>query len=264
MERPEITSVFFDQIHKNGNSLLITNFEGPLAHTDPENEGSIIPTPIKERLEKLIFLGCKIILISDQPAKETESMLGIAYPVEIWGSSGMERLSPGGSISCSEMDLNHIEGLHLAKQKATKLIEHGRIRTKQASIAVSWEDLSDSEVYRLDQELSSEWEYLDIRFNLKKVCFNNGIGLVARGFDKGTLVKRIIDCNSFCSSCYLGNDLSDEDAFKALWGRGLPVFMNPEYRETAAQIWLSHPGELNDFLDGWTWALQSRSSDCRD
>jgi trehalose-6-phosphatase len=53
---------------------------------------------------------------------------------------------------------------------------------------------------------------------------------------------------------FLGDDLSDEAAFRAvrrIGKRGLSVLVRREFRETAAEIWLRPPGELLIFLERW-------------
>ena len=48
---------------------------------------------------------------------------------------------------------------------------------------------------------------------------------------------------------YLGDDETDEDAFRALAGRGLGVCVDPEPRPTAAAFRLDGPAEVRPFLE---------------
>jgi trehalose-6-phosphatase len=50
---------------------------------------------------------------------------------------------------------------------------------------------------------------------------------------------------------YLGDDFTDEDAFVAVKPRGLAVLVRPEFRETAADVWIRPPRELIAFLKRW-------------
>jgi hypothetical protein len=51
---------------------------------------------------------------------------------------------------------------------------------------------------------------------------------------------------------FLGDDLTDEDAFRALSGRGLSVLVRARPRSTAADVRLAPPAELLAFLDAWS------------
>jgi trehalose 6-phosphate synthase/trehalose 6-phosphate phosphatase len=58
---------------------------------------------------------------------------------------------------------------------------------------------------------------------------------------------------------YLGDDLTDESAFRAvnaLGGAHLSVLMRRENRVTDADIWLRPPAELRLFLTRWLRALE--------
>jgi trehalose-6-phosphatase len=50
---------------------------------------------------------------------------------------------------------------------------------------------------------------------------------------------------------YLGDDLTDEDAFLALGNAGLTVLVRPELRPTAAELWIKPPQELTLFFETW-------------
>jgi trehalose-phosphatase len=82
--------------------------------------------------------------------------------------------------------------------------------------------------------------------------FDGGLELRVREPNKGTVVRAIrkelpIDC----PVSYLGDDLTDEDAFRALKGEGLSLLVRPEYRSTTADAWLRPPEELATFLNDW-------------
>ena len=53
---------------------------------------------------------------------------------------------------------------------------------------------------------------------------------------------------------YLGDDQTDENAFRAIKGRGLAVLVRIEPRPTMADVWLRPPEELGNFLRGWLTA----------
>ena len=52
-------------------------------------------------------------------------------------------------------------------------------------------------------------------------------------------------------AAYLGDDLTDEDAFGAIKGKGMGVLVRTELRATAADLWIRPPDELLRFLELW-------------
>lgn len=55
-------------------------------------------------------------------------------------------------------------------------------------------------------------------------------------------------------AAYLGDDLTDEDAFRAIRGRGTGILVREEFRPTAAGFLLKPPEDVLDFLARWNEA----------
>jgi trehalose-phosphatase len=82
--------------------------------------------------------------------------------------------------------------------------------------------------------------------------FEGGIELRASGHTKANAVHAVLaETNEDCAVAYLGDDVTDEDAFRAVKPRGLAVLVRPELRKTAADVWLKPPHELASFLQMW-------------
>ncbi len=54
---------------------------------------------------------------------------------------------------------------------------------------------------------------------------------------------------------YIGDDVTDEDAFRAIAGSGIGILVNETDRETAAQYRLDDPEEVRVFLERLAEAL---------
>lgn len=57
--------------------------------------------------------------------------------------------------------------------------------------------------------------------------------------------------------CYMGDDLTDEDAFLALEVRGFGVLVAEEARPSAAKIWI-RPASVETFLALWRDGLKGK------
>jgi trehalose-phosphatase len=123
---------------------------------------------------------------------------------------------------------------------------------KPGGIAVHWRGLPPAEIERVQSRLREGWVALAERPGIKLFQFEAGLELRVAHPDKGDAVATILqNLNSAASIAFLGDDLTDEDAFRVLGGRGLSVLVRPEYRETRADLWLKPPQELTDFLELW-------------
>ena len=124
--------------------------------------------------------------------------------------------------------------------------------TKPGGIAIHWRGLPDAEIERVQSCVQEGWATLAERPGIKLFNFEAGLELRVAHPDKGDAVTAILEnLGSQVPIAFLGDDFTDEDAFRVLAGRGLSVLVRPEYRETRANIWLKPPQELNGFLELW-------------
>jgi len=83
-------------------------------------------------------------------------------------------------------------------------------------------------------------------------------------FDKGTAVKEIL--KTFPSQrllpIYLGDDQTDEDAFRVLKGQGISVFVGTGNLSSEADFFLKNPDEVQEFLFRCQEARRAGSSHC--
>ncbi|HYX19436.1 MAG TPA: trehalose-phosphatase, partial [Thermoanaerobaculia bacterium] len=88
--------------------------------------------------------------------------------------------------------------------------------------------------------------------------FDGGLELRPRGFHKGLVVQRAFaEFGTDAAVAYLGDDATDEDAFAALRGRGLPVLVRGAPRRTRADARLRPPDEVLEFLEAWAGACRA-------
>ena len=100
--------------------------------------------------------------------------------------------------------------------------------------------------------ISAAWQDIADDHGLAFKSFDGGLELMAPGRDKGHAVREIIDASAPDSiAAYLGDDLTDEDAFKALRPKDLGILVNKKLRPTSARVWIQPPDELFDFLYSW-------------
>jgi trehalose-phosphatase len=196
-----------------------------------------------------------VVLISGRAACEIPPLLGLNPHPEIWGTYGIERLRADGQYSVAQI----AEDVQRALVKADLWLrqEGGLdrfIELKPGAIAVHWRGLNPTQV---EQVKAAAYRALS-RFasaDLLLAEFDGGLELRPRTRSKGDVVRAVLsEHDAEAAVAYLGDDATDEDAFRALNGRGLTVLVRPKYRFTAAQKWIRPPEELIHFLTEWVRA----------
>ena len=82
--------------------------------------------------------------------------------------------------------------------------------------------------------------------------FDGGLELRSTDRTKGTAVDQILALEpAALPVAYLGDDLTDEDAFAAVGSRDYSILVRNEVRPSCARFWLRPPEELLAFLDDW-------------
>jgi trehalose-phosphatase len=101
-------------------------------------------------------------------------------------------------------------------------------------------------------EARKMWSEIVLGKGLELHEFDGGIELRIKGISKARAVESIMDeCPGTTILAYLGDDLTDEDAFEAIKGRGLSVLVRKEWRDTAADLWLKSYEQMLGFLRQW-------------
>jgi len=245
-------TLFFDQIRSAPYRVLLLDYDGTLAPFHIERDRAVPYREVPELLGRIIASGTRVVLISGRPARELRQLCGIHPQPEIWGSHGTERLLPDGTYHLQELAPEQRNGLREAERFLRQEGLEDRIEVKPTAVALHWRGLTKTEVEQLKSRVQPVWRDLTGRNSLELMEFDGGLEVRAQGEDKGKAVVAILrECNPNAAIAYLGDDRTDEDAFRALQGRGLTVLVRERDRPTSAEIHLRPPGELIEFLREW-------------
>lgn len=259
-EDQKIYSEFLDRVKSAPERILMLDYDGTLAPFRT-NRNQAFPYPeIPPILGKIIQAGTRLILISGRPARELVLLSGIQPHPEIWGSHGLEHLRPDGHYEAGKLSETQETGLSLAAEALSgdRLELHTEL--KPGGVAVHWRGMNYEEIEQLKSAVMQAWTPLLQLYPLHILAFDGGMEIRATGCDKGSAVQEIMkDAHSGVVSAYLGDDRTDEDAFRALKGKGFSVLVCTEYRETAADLWLKPPEELLEFLKDWLLACGGKA-----
>lgn len=200
----------------------------------------------------------RVVLVSGRPVAELRRAAAFVPHAEAWGLHGWQQSrSDGARIDFDPGRTVHERLADAARRAATLAPLGARIERKDVSVAVHWRGLDPLAVQTIESRLRASWRSVEDAA-VEILEFDGGVELRARGRHKGTVVREVLArCAPRAVAAYLGDDLTDEDAFAAIReeagrrARRLAVLVRPELRQTRADVWLTPPGELLAFLRRW-------------
>lgn len=243
-------------------SLLMLDYDGTLAPFR-KNPQQAFPYPgITEVLQQIVrFSKTRLVIISGRDAKDIIPLLGIEPHPEIWGLHGLQRLKTDGSAELSLLDEATVEALATADNWLLYQRLQHTAEYKTGSIAVHWRDLGKCEVEAIRGHVLLGWMAIAKQTGLALLEFDGGVEIRAPKANKGAAVRTIMsEMDPGTPTAYLGDDTTDEHAFQAANSRGLSVLVRSRPRTTSAQLWLTPPDEVVDFLTRWLKACQERDA----
>ena len=244
---------FLQEVTRASRAVLLLDYDGTLAPFDANRDQAYPYLGVELLLQGIISDGrTRVVVISGRDAADLLPLLNIHPRPEVWGVHGLQRLRADGSTEMPHLDERTLNGL----SDADRWLGYQQLRHtaefKPGSIAVHWRGLTESAARDLSARVWLGWRPIAEHSGLNLLEFDGGVEIRAPQADKGEAVRSFlneIDRNT--PVAYLGDDSTDESAFRAIDGRGLSLLVRTRWRPTAAQGWLKPPDELLEFLGQW-------------
>lgn len=245
---------FYEMLKRAQHPLLFLDYDGTLA---PFNQIRSLAKPYPGMMEEIYRLmmetRTEVVIISGRAIKDLLPFIALNPIPELIGSHGGERLKADQKYTLFKLTEEQKDHLAKGKEIALKYVPMERCENKPLSMAIHWRNLKEEEKERIKNALKKEWEPL-VSNGLEIHCFNQGMELRPLNINKGHMVDQLIlekkpDCIAYC-----GDDMTDEDAFEKLGDRGLKVLVSEDERKTFADIQITAPTELLQFLQKWRLA----------
>ncbi|HXY15601.1 MAG TPA: trehalose-phosphatase [Terriglobales bacterium] len=250
-------TAFFGQLRSASTRVLLLDYDGTLAPFQVERDRAVPYPEVPKLLGRINGNGTRVVLVSGRPARELLALCGMDPRPEIWGSHGMERLLRDGSYCSAPLSGEQETGLRKAAESVREQGLEERLEIKTSGVALHWRGLANAEAEEIRRRFRHLWRDLAHQCTLELLNFDGGLEIRVRGADKGTAVTAILrESNPDAAIAYLGDDRTDEDAFRVLQGKGLTVLVREQFRPTLADIQLRPPDELIEFLRQWITATE--------
>ena len=251
-EHIDVRSPFFVQLRRAQTRVLMLDYDGTLAPFTPDRTRAYPYREIPATVSKIMRCNTRVVLISGRPATELLFLSSIHPHPEIWGSHGAERLYSDGSYEVESPEPRQRTGLQKADDALQSAGLAARMENKPGAIAVHWRGLAQDERTRIEQKLRHLAGPIIEQYELQLLPFDGGLEIRGIARNKGDAVNAILaEAGKGVAAAYLGDDQTDENAFRAIKGHGLAVLVRTEPRPTMADVWLHPPDELIHFLREW-------------
>ena len=237
---------------------VFLDYDGTLTPIVDRPEDAVISHRMRRTVRELAG-RCPVCVVSGRDRRVVQELIGLDDLI-IAGSHGFDIWSPGGTIGREE----GAEFETLLDEVKARLheeldpIDGALVEPKRSSVAAHYRLISDEERPRVKEVVDTILaEHPDeLKVTPGKMVYEIQPKL---DWDKGKAVLYLLDALGLDRGdvvpLYLGDDVTDEDAFEALADRGVGIFVGnadaPEVagRTTAAEYALHTTEEVRQFLD---------------
>ncbi len=217
--------------------LFFLDYDGTLAPIvdDPAEAHPHPDVPmLLERLEACYPLW----IITGRHLRDVSAFLSL--PLKGFGLHGAQEGTLGGAVESLMPDAARRAAAQMREQ--VPMLEGLRVEDKEHAFAVHYRGAADAEAARARLE---EWAAACSE-DLEAIWGKAVVELRPAALNKGTAVRRIAGEHPGRTPVYLGDDVTDEDAFEALGPDAVTVKVGPG--DTAARYRLDGPEDVVAYL----------------
>ena len=236
---------------------VFLDYDGTLTPIVDRPEDAVISESMREAVRGLAQ-RCPVVIVSGRDQRVVQKLMGVDDLI-VAGSHGFDIWNPAGGAIQREEGAGFEGLLDEVKErlgKETSSIEGALIEPKKTSVAVHYRLVSEEERPKVKEIVDALLaEHPDeLKLTPGKMVYEIQPKV---DWDKGKAVLYLLEALDLDDvvPIYLGDDITDEDAFEALEGRGTGIFVgrvgDPEVsgRTTSADYVLHTTQEVERFLD---------------
>lgn len=241
---------------ENKNLFIFLDYDGTLAPIADTPQDAVIPSQTKKSLQELSMRpDCALAVISGRSLEDLKDTVGIEDIIYV-GNHGLEIEGPKIRFESPLAQEYRIILGQIKESLAKRLysIKSAMLEDKGLSLSIHYRLVDKDDIAKVEAIVYG----VSAPYSLKnKVKIKNGKKVLEitppSGQDKGKAVlwllarQKFILKNKPILPVYIGDDISDEDAFRALRDKGLTIFVG-NHRQSQAQYYLKDTKEVYEFL----------------
>lgn len=255
----EHTHHIINRIKKADHIFLFLDYDGTLIHFQQRPQDVNTPSEVRDILNQLIHHpSYSVFVITGRPLQEIKQLLplnGLSYAglhgIEIEWAHGKRYFWNQAALIKTLLQKIKKEAQRIFKQQREIIIED-----KTFSLAFHYRLLPEHKTQSVIETIESIIKRIDEQNNIQRIYGAKVIELRPQGWNKGNAVGIVLDNNPSSEDIlpiYIGDDTTDEDAFKQIKNQGITIYVkNHDNRETAAEYIVSDPDDILFFLKSLT------------
>ena len=230
---------------------MFLDYDGTLTPIVSQPENALLSDEMRAVLRELAGL-CTVTVVSGRDRGDVEPLVGLPQLIYA-GSHGFDIAGPDGLRMEFEGGIDCLPELEIAEKELEPLIRRvpgGRVERKRFAIAVHYRNIADEDVARVEAAVRDVLGRRDgLRLSGGKKVFELRPDI---DWDKGRAVLWLIEVlgldHADVVPMYIGDDVTDEDAFRALAGRGISIVVGEPAYDTDADYLLRDTAEVGELL----------------
>ncbi|MDZ7700389.1 MAG: trehalose-phosphatase [Deltaproteobacteria bacterium] len=258
-----------DELLKEGRGktlVIFLDYDGTLTPIVESPDQAVLSDEMRETV---IHLARRftVAVISGRDLDDVREKVGID-DIFYAGSHGFDIAGPGGHHEIFQQGKEFLSELNEAesilKERLTN-INGALVERKKFSIAIHYRKVLEGEAGQVEEVV----EQVNSRFDGLRQSYGKKVYELQPDieWDKGKALRWVLDALDLEGTdvlpLYIGDDTTDEDAFRAINDDGIGIVVMDEPRPTAAQYRLRDPGQVRTFLNRLATAFKEKRSSAR-
>lgn len=241
----------WERIERHSPRLLMLDFDGTLAPFEVDRMTVRVPVRTIDALERISRRAVdRVAIVTGRPLREVLGLLG-DLAISMVGEHGWEERDSRGVLWSHRPSLRSRTLLLMARTLARVLDCGDLIEAKRASVVLHTRGLDSRMRLSRATRCARLWRLL-VHGGLRLDRMNGGYEL--RDFRRGkhTAVRGLLGLGPpNLLPVYVGDEMSDEDAFAVLRPAGITIRVGTDDSATLAEWNLETPDDVADFLVRW-------------
>lgn len=238
--------------------LLALDYDGTLVafQTDPMDARPAART--RDALLRVAETpGTTLAILSGRPLRELAVHVG-DLGCRLIGEHGWSERSREGAEVHHPLPSLAVEGLSHAEARAVRAgaslrsREAPRLERKRTGLVLHLRGLEEAAARAWRARIAAEWADVAAAAPLRIDTTNGGLEIRASERDKGSAIDALLrEIGEEALAVAIGDDATDEDAFRAVAGRGFGILVSPVARLTSAAVRFPDCDAVTRLIEMW-------------